>query len=48
MYNGEISPPSPENILKYMGIGVISEGGHDAHHYAWASADQEIHATAAE
>ena len=26
-----------ENILKYMGIGVISEGGHDAHNLRWAN-----------
>jgi len=38
MYNGEISPNTPENILRYMGAGVISEGGRDAHDLEWAKA----------
>ena len=36
LYNGEIDPPTPENLLRYMGIGVVSPGGADAHDYAWA------------
>lgn len=44
LYNGTISPPTQENLLAYMGIGVISPGGHDAHDYAWARS----HATPAE
>ena len=35
MYSGEIDPPTLENVLKYMGIGVISEGGRDGHDYRW-------------
>ena len=40
LYNGEIDPPTPENQLRYMGIGVISPGGADAHDYRWARAYQ--------
>ena len=36
MYTGEIDPPTPESILRFMGIGVVSSGGNDAHGYAWA------------
>lgn len=36
LYSGEIDPPTRENLLKFMGIGVISEGGKDATGYAWA------------
>lgn len=36
LYNGEIAPPTPENLLKFMGIGVFSEGGVDAVDLAWA------------
>lgn len=36
LYTGEISPPSAEGLLKYMGIGVVSEGGQDAHDLRWA------------
>ena len=35
MYSGEIDPPTLENVLTYMGIGVISEGGRDGHDYRW-------------
>ena len=35
MYSGEIDPPTLDNVLKYMGIGVISEGGRDGHDYGW-------------
>jgi toluene monooxygenase system protein A len=38
MYNGVIDPPTPENLLRYMGIGVVSLGGTDAHNYEWAKA----------
>ncbi|WP_428678203.1 YHS domain-containing protein [Reyranella sp.] len=37
LYSGTIDPPTPENLLRYMGIGVISEGGKDAHDYRWAT-----------
>src|SRR4029453_4100139 len=36
IYTKEIDPPTPENILRFMGIGVLSEGGNDAHAYTWA------------
>jgi toluene monooxygenase system protein A len=36
MYTGEIEAPTPENILRFMGIGVVSAGGKDAHEYLWA------------
>jgi toluene monooxygenase system protein A len=36
LYNGEINPPTPDNLLRYMSIGVLSPGGTDAHDYAWA------------
>ena len=45
MYNGTINPPTPENILRYMGSGVVSEGGQDAHNYRWG---KNSTATAAE
>ena len=35
MYSGEIDPPTLDNVLIYMGIGVISEGGRDGHDYRW-------------
>ena len=35
MYSGEIDPPTLDNVLIYMGIGVVSEGGHDGHDYRW-------------
>ena len=35
MYSGEIDPPTLDNVLTYMGIGVVSEGGHDGHDYSW-------------
>ena len=35
MYSGEIDPPTLENVLKYMGIGVVSEGGRDGYDYRW-------------
>ena len=38
MYSGEIEPPTFDNILKYMGCGEVSEGGRDAHDYAWIEA----------
>ncbi|MGV7350054.1 toluene monooxygenase [Mycobacterium kansasii] len=37
LHNGEISPSSWDGVLSYMGIGVLSSGGHDAHNYAWAT-----------
>lgn len=36
MYNGTIQPQTLDAVLKYMGIGVISEGGRDGHDYRWA------------
>jgi len=42
MYNGEINPPTAENILRYMGSGVISEGGKDAHNYDWVKAYDRV------
>jgi toluene monooxygenase system protein A len=45
LYSGEIDPPTAENLLKYMGIGVISKGGRDASGFAWLP---EHAATAAE
>jgi len=35
MYSGEIDPPTLDNVLTYMGIGVVSEGGRDGHDYRW-------------
>lgn len=32
---GEIQPANLEGALEYMGLGVISDGGVDAHNYAW-------------
>jgi len=37
-YNGEIDPADPDALLRYMGIGVISEGGRDAGAFSWARA----------
>jgi toluene monooxygenase system protein A len=48
LYNGEIDPPTPENLLKFMGIGVFSEGGHDARNFAWAREKDMPTAVAAE
>jgi toluene monooxygenase system protein A len=39
LYNGEIDPPTPENLLKFMGIGVHSAGGVDASNLSWAHRD---------
>ena len=33
---GDMTPPTPDEILRYMGIGVISNGGRDAEDCAWA------------
>ena len=38
LLTGEIQPPDLGGVLKYMGIGVLSEGGGDAHDYAWVDA----------
>lgn len=35
MYSGEIDPPTLDNVLTYMGIGVVSEGGKDGADYRW-------------
>jgi toluene monooxygenase system protein A len=40
-------PATPDNILKHMGINVVSRGGRDAHNYAWIEAFRES-ASAAE
>ncbi len=32
---GQIEPANLEGVLAYMGIGVVSPGGDDAHNYAW-------------
>lgn len=37
LLSGRIEPPTLEGVLKYMGIGVISDGGQDAHDFAWAT-----------
>ena len=34
---GDIQPPDLGGVLQYMGIGVLSEGGGDAHDYSWVS-----------
>jgi toluene monooxygenase system protein A len=47
VYSGEIDTSSPEGLLKYMGIGIISEGGKDATDFAWARQERQF-ATAAE
>ena len=38
---GQIEPPTLEGVLAYMGIGVLSPGGGDAHDYAWVDAYRE-------
>jgi toluene monooxygenase system protein A len=38
LYSGEIDPPTPENLLKYMGIGVLSQGGRDPVEMEWMQA----------
>lgn len=38
IFNGRIDPPTEENVLNYMGINVVSEGGHDAYGYEWVEA----------
>ncbi|NMO04115.1 YHS domain-containing protein [Gordonia sp. TBRC 11910] len=32
---GEIEPANLDGVLEYMGIGVVSAGGDDAHNYSW-------------
>src|SRR3712207_4177299 len=32
---GKINPPDLGGVLQYMGLGVVSDGGDDAHNYAW-------------
>lgn len=32
---GKINPPDLGGVLQYMGLGVVSEGGDDAHGYSW-------------
>jgi hypothetical protein len=46
LYSGEIDPPTPESLLKYRAVGVISECGKDAADFAWAYRDRS-HATVA-
>ena len=41
LLTGEIQPPDLGGVLQYMGIGVLSEGGGDAHDYAWVAAYQD-------
>lgn len=36
LYNGEVDTSDPEGLLKFMGIGIISNGGQDARELAWA------------
>ncbi len=36
LYIGEVTPANAEGLLKYMGIGVVSDGGNDAHDLRWA------------
>ncbi len=33
--SGEIQPADLGGVLQYMGLGVVSDGGDDAHDYAW-------------
>jgi toluene monooxygenase system protein A len=46
IYSGEIDTSTPEGLLKYMGIGVISEGGKDATDFAWARKGRDLAAAA--
>lgn len=32
---GKINPPDLGGVLQYMGLGVVSAGGDDAHNYSW-------------
>lgn len=41
LLTGEIQPPDLGGVLQYMGIGVLSDGGGDAHDYAWVDAYRE-------
>lgn len=38
---GDIQPPDLGGVLQYMGIGVLSGGGDDAHNYEWVNAYRE-------
>ena len=38
---GKIDPPDLGGVLAYMGIGVLSPGGDDAHNYAWVDQYRE-------
>jgi toluene monooxygenase system protein A len=40
---GRFDPPTPETVLRYMGIGVISEGGRDSNGYRWVEAYRGQH-----
>jgi hypothetical protein len=40
---GRFDPPTPDTVLRYMGIGVISEGGHDSNGYQWIEAYRGRH-----
>lgn len=44
LYAGKIQPPTPEGFLEYMGIGIVSPGGDDAHGYSWAREHTYRHA----
>ncbi len=44
---GRIDPPDLGGVLKYMGLGVLSDGGKDAHDFAWIKPYQQPAAQAA-
>ena len=37
MYSGVIDPPTLDQVLIYMGIGVVSNGGRDGYNYSWVN-----------
>lgn len=45
--SGQIEPPSLEGALKYMGLGVLSDGGQDAHNFEWLKKYQTVAQAAA-
>ena len=46
LLGGLIDPPSLEGVLNYMGIGVVSQGGDDAHQYKWVEQYRDQRKTA--
>src|SRR5262249_12776911 len=39
---GDIQPADLGGVLEYMGIGVVSAGGDDAHGYAWVDRYRDV------